>query len=283
MEIESLYRQKLDGLSLPYELMTIETSFCDTNIVITGTEENPPLVLIHGNFGCAPSAIEAMVELVAHFRIYAVDIPGQPNLSAKCEFNMKDNSYGEWMYEILSRLGVYNATLVGISRGGFIALKTLIFDEKRIARTFLITPAGIVNGNPLQLFLRVILPLQRYRTTENSKYLSCFLEEIYSEQNEFSKAFLSNALLHFNVDLSRAPLIRKKEARRIKTPVYIFAAEKDVLFPHKRMIRRVKRLFPGLKDTVVLSGSKHVLSLKSYSKIAAYIIKTSIFNTFKTK
>lgn len=283
MEIESLYRQKLDGLSLSYELMTIETSFCDTNIVITGAEENPPLVLLHGNFGCAPLAIEAMIETVPHFRIYAVDIPGQPNLSAECEFNMKDNSYGEWMYEILSRLGVYNVTLVGISRGGFIALKTLVFDEKRISRTFLITPEGIVNTNPLQFFLKVIWPVKRYRATKNTKYLNRFLEEISAEKDEFLKAFLSNALLHYKLVFSRAPLIAKKEALRIKTPVHIFAAEKDLLFPYRRMKKRMKRLFLDLKDTVVFSGSKHVLSNRSYSKIAAYIRKTSIINTFKTK
>lgn len=274
MEVESLYRQKLDGLSLPYELMTIETSFCDTNIVITGTEENPPLVLIHGNFGCAPSAIEAMVELVAHFRIYAVDIPGQPNLSSECEFNMKDNSYGEWMYEVMSRLGVYNATLVGIGRGAFIALKTLVFDEKRISRTFLITPEGIVNRNPLLFFLEVILPVKRYRATKNTKYLNRFLEEIGAEQDEFSNAFLFNALLHYKVDLSRAPLIRKKEARRIKTPVHILVAEKDLLFPGKKIFKRANMIFRVLSEVVSLGNSKHILSKQDNRKITELIRNT---------
>ncbi len=274
MEIESLYRQKLDGLSLSYELMTIETSFCDTNIVIAGTEENPPLVLIHGNFGCAPSAIEVMVELVAHFRIYVVDIPGQPNLSAKCKFNMKDNSYGEWMYEILSRLGVYNATLVGVSRGGFVALKTLVFDEKRVSHTFLVTPEGIVNTNLFQFFLKVILPVKRYRATKNPKYLSRFLEKIYSEQDEFSKTFLSNVYLHYKTDFSQAPLIGKKEALQIKTPVHIIAAEKDLLFPGEKIINRANKIFPLLSEVVLLSNSKHILSKQDNRKIAELIRKS---------
>lgn len=223
------------------------------------------------------------LNLARKFRIYTVNVFARPNLSDGLVLNITDDSYGKWMYEMLSRFGVRNAFLVGISLGGFVALKFLAFDEKRIAKAFLITPAGIVNRNPLLFFLKVTLPLNRYRATRNKKYLNRFLEKIYSEQDEFSEAVITNVLLHFKVDLSLAPLIAKREARRIKTPLYIFAAEKDLMFPFNRMKKRIKRLFPALKVAVLFLGSNHVLSLASYGEIAAYIRKTSIINTFKTK
>ncbi|KOH45339.1 hypothetical protein NC99_18570 [Sunxiuqinia dokdonensis] len=275
-EMIRMYYQKLDKLPISYEQKMIETTFGDTNLVITGPEGKPPLVLLHDTNSCAPLALESMVELTYHFRVYAIDVLGQPNLSEELRLNMKDNTYGKWMYEILSRFGLQNTSLVGISRGGFIALKTLIFDEKRIARTFLITPEGIVNGNPLQLFMKVILPLKMYRATKSTKYLNWFLEEFYTEENEFSKAFLSNVYLHYKIDLSKAPLIRKKEALQIKTPVHIIAAEKDLLFPGKKLIKRANTIFPLLSEVVLLRNSKHILS-KQDNRKTTELIRNSIW------
>lgn len=146
-EFEELYHRKLNELPIRYEFMNIETTYGDTNIVITGQPDKVPLVLLHGYDGGLPVAIEVMIELADHFRIYTVNIPG---LSDECGLNSNDNSYGQWMYEILSRLGIRNVFLVGISLGGFVAIKFLAFDEKRVAKAFLISPAVIVKGNVVQ-------------------------------------------------------------------------------------------------------------------------------------
>jgi pimeloyl-ACP methyl ester carboxylesterase len=272
-EIEKLYLQKLDELSIRYEFMNVETTYGDTNIVITGQKEKHPLVLLHGSNGCAPVALEAMIDLIEDFRIYAIDIPGQPNLSAEFRPSMKDAAYGKWMYEILSRLGVRNAFLVGISFGGFVAWKTLVFDEKRISKAFLITPAGIVNGNPMKSILKVFLPMKRYKRQKEMKYVQQFLGELFSEKDEFAEVFLSKVFLHFKMDFSPIPLITKKEAQLIKTPVHIFAADNDLLFPGRKMLKRAKNIFPSLKKTILLEGSKHVPSKQNNSSISEFIHK----------
>jgi len=274
-ELIRMYFQMLDKLPIRYELMKIETTFGDTNLVITGPKEKPALVLMHDANAFAPLAIEAMIGLVNDFRIYAVDIPGQPNLSEEFRLNTKDNSYGEWMYEILSRLGIFNATLVGISLGSFITLKTLTFDENRIARAFLITPAGIVNSNPFISFLNVFLPIKWSRMTKNTKYIRRFLGNIYAEIDEFAEAFLSMVTLNYRIDFSSVPIISKQEAAKVKTPLSIFGAEHDILFPGEMVLKRAKQLFPSLRDAVLLKDSKHIPSKHNYRDIADYIRKNS--------
>jgi pimeloyl-ACP methyl ester carboxylesterase len=185
---------------------------------------------------------------------------------------MKDDTYGKWMYEILSRLGVRNALLVGISFGGFVALKTLMFDEKRIAKAFLIVPAGIVNGNPLKSLLKVFLPMKRYKKWKKIKYVRQFLGELFSEKDEFAEAFLSNVFLNYTMDFSPIPLITKKEAQDIKTPLTIFAAEKDLLFPGRKMLKRANKVFPSFTDGILLHNSKHVPSHQTNSNISTFII-----------
>ena len=263
-----MYLQKLDKLPVRYELMRIETSFGDTNIIITGLKENPPLVLLHDYFGCAPMALEALLELTHHSRVYAIDIPGLPNLSEEYRTCLNDASYGQWMYEILSRLALRNAILVGISFGGFVAWKTLIFEETRIAKTFLIVPAGIVARVPLQTF-RKTHPFEKQKEIKTPLPL---LSDLFSEKDEFAEAFLSKIFLYYKMDFPIIPLITEEEALRIKTPVYIVAAKNNLLFPGEKMIERAKNIFISLNQTILLEKSKHLLSPKDYERIAKYIL-----------
>lgn len=269
-----LYHKKLDQLNLQHESTIIETSFGDTYILILGAFSLPPLVLLHGSYGCAPIAIETLKGLTKDYRIYAIDVVGQPNLSEEIRPNMTDNSYGQWMYEIMTRLNIWNAILVGISFGGFIVWKTLAFDEKRIAKSFFITPAGILNGNLLNIIWDILLPLKRYEKSSDKKHLLQFAGALFSQEDEFSNEFLANLILHYELDFSPTPLIKKSEAQKIKTPVYFIAADNDLLFPGKKLLAHAKKIFPSLKGTILLENSKHVPSKSGYNQIIDFI-KTS--------
>lgn len=270
-EVELLYYNKLDELGIGYEFQKIETSFEDTNIIMTGEEGKPPLVLLHGSNGCAPIAIEALVGLVKNFRIYAIDIVGQPNLSAATRPSMQNDDYGKWMFEILSRLNIWDAILVGISFGGFISWKTLVFDARRISRAFLIVPAGIVNGNPLKAFWKIFLPMKLYKWWKNKKYVHQFLNELFTENDEFAFSYLSKVFLHFEMDFSPIPLIKYKEAKKITTPIYVVAADDDLLFPGRKMLKRIKKIIPSLDGGLLLENSKHVPNQDGNDQIIEFI------------
>ncbi|MEM1319640.1 MAG: alpha/beta hydrolase [Bacteroidota bacterium] len=269
--VEELYESKLDELSITYEFLRVETSFGNTNIILTGQANKPPLILLHGANGCAPVAIEALIGLIEHFRIYAIDVVGQPNLSAEVRPDMKDNSYGQWMFEIMTRLNIQEATLVGISFGGFIGWKTLVFDERRIARAFLIVPAGIINGNPLKALWKIFLPMQLYKWRKKEHYVEQFLQALFTERDEFAIAFLSEVFLHFEMDFSPIPLISPEEAQQVKTPIHIVAAEGDLLFPGEKLLRSAQKLFPSLSETLLLKASKHVPDQAANERIVRLI------------
>jgi pimeloyl-ACP methyl ester carboxylesterase len=269
----NLYHEKLDMLAVRYEFLQIETTFGDTNVILTGNMEKPPLVLLHGSNGCAPVAIEALIELLKDFRVYAIDVVGQPNLSAEVRPDMKDNSYGQWMFEILTRLNLKNVSLVGISFGGLISWKTLAFDERRISRAFLIVPAGIVNGHPLAVLSNVFFPMKMYQWRKKEKHLLRIIGALFSEPDEFARKFLGLLFMHYEMDFSPIPLIRKAEANKIKTPVYLIAAEKDVLFPGVKMLARARAIFPSLNGSLLLEKSKHVPPAADNQRIAEFIKK----------
>ncbi|MDO3693764.1 alpha/beta hydrolase [Wenyingzhuangia sp. chi5] len=259
-EIFNLYDQKLESLHVNYEYLTVSTSFGNTNIITCGEEKNPPIILLHGSNACAPIALETYQKLIPHFKVYAIDILAQPNKSDEIRLSMKDDSYGKWMHEIIDHLQIKNITLAGFSFAGLVILKTLEVDENKISKIYLSAPAYIVNGNPLKALFKIFIPMKKFIKSKNTKYLEKFLKEIFSEKDPFALEFMSKVLPNFNMDFTPVPTISKQRANSIKTPITLFAAEKDLMFPGKKMIQRAIKIFPSLKHYQLFKNSNHVLN-----------------------
>ncbi|WP_319226540.1 alpha/beta hydrolase [Draconibacterium orientale] len=225
-KIAENYRQKLDELPFSYELMQIETTYGDTNIIITGSANKPALVLPAGTDSVISFTMAITIELANDFRIYWIDFPPRSNQGTEFQLKFEDDSYGEWMFEILSRLNVHNAVLAGIEFGGFIALKTLIFDEKRIARVFLITPAGIIKPQRIRYLFKKLLQLHQLKK-HRKKYRKTAIFQI--------------------------PVLSESKISKMKTPVYFFAAENDLFFSAKRLRKRANKIFTSLKGNHILN------------------------------
>lgn len=272
-EILQLYDIKLESLNIEYEHKTISTSFGNTNIIVTGALENPPIIIVHGSNGCAPIALETYPNLSKRFRVYAVDVLAQPNKSAETRLSMKDDSYGKWMNEIIHELNIDSVTMAGFSFGGLVILKTLEYDESKIKEVYLSAPAYIVNGNPLKTLFKVFIPMKRFMKTKRTRHAEKLLSNLFTEQDEFALKFLQKVIPEFEMDFTPVPVIDSKKAKNITTPITIFAAKEDVLFPGKKMIKRASKIFPSLKESKLFENTKHV-----QSKVQNKTIETVIMN-----
>lgn len=272
-EILSLYDKKLESLNLDFEYLTVQTSFGKTNIIATGDPTNPPIIIVHGSNGCAPIALETYANLYKTFRVFAVDVLAQPNKSADTRLSMKDDSYGKWMNEIIADLKIESVTMAGFSFGGLIILKTLEHNEAKIKEVYLSAPAYIVNGNPLKAIFKVFIPMKRYMKTKKVKYVEKFLSHLFTDRDEFAIKFLSKVFLEFEMDFTPVPFIDAKAANEITTPITIFAAQNDILFPGNKMIKRAAKIFPSLKKSTLLEHSKHVQNKEQNEQIEQEIMR----------
>lgn len=273
-EILALYDEKLTAQSIPHQYQTIETSYGNTNIIVSGNPSSPPMILVHGSNGCAPIAIETYPNLYKSYRVYAIDVLAQPNKSAETRLGMDDDSYGKWMHEIIDELDLDNVRLAGFSFGGLIILKTLEFNESKIKEVYLSAPAYIVNGNPFKLLFNVFLPMKRYKKTKKIKYVEQFLDKVFTERDQFAINYLSKVFLHFQMDFTPVPLIKSKKAKTIQTPITLFAADNDMIFPGNKMIKRALRIFPSLKRHYLIEDSKHVQNSSQNTFIEQQILNS---------
>jgi pimeloyl-ACP methyl ester carboxylesterase len=271
-KIISLYNQKLNELNIEYSEKLITTKFGFTNVIITGNIERPPLLLIHGTGGCAPLVLESFSELSKQYCVYALDVLAQPNKSAENRLSMKNLEYGEWLLEVIIKMKLKEVTLVGFSFGGLISFKALEFNQTPIKEVFLIAPVYIVNGNPLLGLFKMFLPLKKFIKSNDQRYIKKVMKVLFSEYDDFALAFMSATFQNCNMDFTPLPVIFNKSAQKIETPITIFAAENDMMFPGKKMIKRAKRIFPSLKEVILLDKSKHVPDSKVFKAIEQIII-----------
>jgi len=271
-KIITLYNQKLNDLNIEYSEKLVETKFGVTNVIITGDTKKAPLILIHGTGGCAPQILDSFPNLASNYCVYAVDVLAQPNKSAEKRLDMKSLDYGKWLIEVIIKLRLKDVTLVGFSYGGLISLKALEFNETPIRQVFLIAPVYIVNGNPLLNLWKMFIPLKRFIKTNNQKHIEKVMGVLFTEYDDFALNFMSTTFQYCNMDFSPLPVISKTSANNIKTPVTIFAAEKDIMFPGKKMIKRAKAIFPSLKENILLKGSKHVPRSNDFKEIEEQIL-----------
>lgn len=272
-EILALYDEKLQELDIAYQYKKVNTRFGETNLIITGDAENPPLIIVPGSNACAPIGLETYPTLSKKYQVFAVDVLAQPNKSAETRLSMKDDSYGIWMNEVITALELKDVTLAGFSFGGLVILKTLLHEEANIKEAFLAAPAYIVNGNPLKALFNVFIPMRRYMKTKNPKFVEKFLGEVFTDRDEFAIRYLSKVFLHFDMDFTPVPVISKGDAQSIKTPITLIAAKHDLMFPGQKMLKRATKIFPSIKQTLLLEESKHVQNRVDNQRIEALIMK----------
>lgn len=272
-DILALYDKKLAELGIAYEELTLSTRFGDTHVLVTGDPNNPPLILLHGSNGCAPIALQTYPNLSKQYRVYAVDVLAQPNKSTGIRPSMKDDTYGEWVNIIIEQLGLDEVTLAGFSFGGLVILKTLIHNESKIKAAFLAAPVYVVNGNPFKALWKLFIPMRRFMKTNNQDHVGSVIDVLFTEEDDFARPFLSLVFRHFEMDFSPLPVISKKEAQGIQTPITLFAAKDDLLFPGEKMIKRAEKIFPSLRQAILLPDSKHVQNRSDNSLIEEYIMR----------
>lgn len=210
--------------------------------------------------------------MASQYCVYAVDVLAQPNKSAENRLDMKSLDYGKWLLEVMIKLRLKEVTLVGFSFGGLISLKALEYNQTPIKQVFLIAPVYIVNGNPILNLWKMFVPLKKFIKTNNQKHIKKVMDVLFSNYDGFALVFMSTVFQHCNMDFSPLPVISKKSGKNIKKPITIFAAEKDIMFPGKKLIKRAKQVFPSLEEAVLLEESKHVPSTEGFEFIENMIL-----------
>ena len=99
-EILSFYDEVLSHWPVPVQTRTIDTRHGHTFVISSGEASAPPLVLLHGAASNATSWVGQIARYAQEFRVYAVDIPGEPGRSTQNRPSWHGPGYAEWLEDV---------------------------------------------------------------------------------------------------------------------------------------------------------------------------------------
>lgn len=247
------FTAKVDG---EVEFVKAETRFGETNVLVSGPENGSPLICLHAMRTGAPFIVSELNGLLEGYRIFAPDIPGQSVRGIDTRLSVRDDSYADWLVDVMDGLAIDSANVFGVSWGGFVARLTATFSPDRISKLGLMVPAGIANGSHLTGLAKMAVPLVRYKLWPTESNLKSLLAPIFTTWDSDWADFFEISLRDWRFDTRVPPLASDQELAGLSMPTLVLAADDDISFPGAKVIDRLESLVPHV-ESELMPDCKH--------------------------
>jgi pimeloyl-ACP methyl ester carboxylesterase len=281
------------------ESQYVETRYGRTHMLVAGPIDAAPLILIPGIAGCAPLWRRQLPEFARHFRVYALDIVGQPGKSDPVTPSFLGDDFSDWMVDVLDGLGIDKAHFAGTSVGGWMVLKLGIHAPKRIDRIVMLSPTGVSRAKlPIKIWVTKFLnkrkdanalqddltaksvtnrsPGRSFGTFDRqlAKLMALCTRHyrvdrsmgIYNEQTKKIDFFKGMRVLRkFFLSEPKAVL------RKFKVPALLVFGEHEMLYDAQKVARRAKKIIVGL-ETDIIEGAGHAAIYDKPNEVNAVVV-----------
>lgn len=250
------YEALLERWPVAHTHIEIPTRHGITFVIMSGQETLPPLVLLHGAGSNSASWLGDIVQYSKQFCVYAIDLIGEPGKSAPNRPSWEGPAYVEWLEDVLAGLKITQASFIGLSQGGWIALKFAFHRPTQMAKLVLLSPGGIVPDNAS--FLLKVIPLMflgRWGVRQINRMIMAGLE-IPREIEDG----LIETMSHFKTRLGALPIFSDGELQSLQMPILLMIGAKDVLRDAKKIQARLQPLVPHLRIEIVPDGGHALIN-----------------------
>jgi pimeloyl-ACP methyl ester carboxylesterase len=239
--VRERYLQFLKHWPVPNEQLRVATCEGETFVVRCGDENAPPLLLLHGGLANSAMWMADVASWAAHFRVYAVDVIGEPGLSAPSRPPLASEAYALWLDDVLQALGLKSASMVGVSLGGWLALDYATRRPERVESLALLCPGG-VGRQKISIALKTI-PLRMLGRWGTRKAREMILGRAPAKMSPAVQHFVNFvSLIHqnFRPRIVKMPVFSDDALARLKMPVLAIVGGKDVLLDSAETKRRLE-------------------------------------------
>ena len=155
--VQARYTALLDRWPVPCEQRRVATREGETFVVVCGPTSAPPVLLLQGSGANAAMWLPEVEAWAETYRVYAVDVIGEPGFSAPSRPPLTSDAYAHWLDDVMDGLGLPAASVVAVSLGAWIALDYAMRRPARVHKVVVISPSGI--GRQKISFLLKVVPL----------------------------------------------------------------------------------------------------------------------------
>jgi pimeloyl-ACP methyl ester carboxylesterase len=272
-KFRAAYDKQMRLWPVPYEEIEVHSRFGTTHVVVCGPKTAPPLLLLHGYMATLTMWLPNIAAFSKDYRVYAVDVMGQPSKSRPEEPIANVADFVSWVTATLDALHLDRVLLVGMSFGGWLALNYAVAAPERVRKLVLLSPGGLlpmVRQFTIRGMLMVWLPT---RLTVNSffRWLG-FGDRAYMEVLDM----MYLGLKHFWMPLETArvmPTVVSDDAlRTLKMPTLLLIGEHEVISDPASALARARRLIPEFEGELV-PACRHDMSSSQPKIVNARVLE----------
>ena len=252
-----------------YEEIDVPTRFGTTHVVVTGRTDAPPLVLLHGYSATLTMWSLSIADFSKDYRVYAIDVMGQPGKSVPDEPIRNAADYVTWLNATLNGLHLDRVLLIGMSFGGWVALNYAIVAPERVQKLALLSPGGFL---PMvtQFTMRGML-MARFPTrfTVNS-----FMRWLGFADDPLDLMYLG--VKHFQIPIETLRVLPApfpdEALRAMHVPTLLLFGEREVIYDPAAALARARRLIPDFRGELV-PASSHDMCLTQHDIVDARVLE----------
>jgi pimeloyl-ACP methyl ester carboxylesterase len=255
---------------VPYQELNIPTCFGTTHIVASGSAKAKPLILLHCMMGSATVWLPNVAALSKHYRVYAIDVIGEPNKSVPSrKVNYRDE-FAKWLLDVFNNLKINRANIAGNSYGGFLALNQASHTPERIERIVLISPAATFTQIwpfYFHMYIPLILGLKK-----SFKKAGEWIQQGIAFDKGWNE--LSQTVYKYGKPINMVyPIVFKKaELQKVQNPTLLLIGGKEVIYKPEKTIKKAKQLMPGLQAEIV-PNANHIAAMTNPDYVNRRIIE----------
>ena len=258
-KFRAAYDAALKLWPVPYEELDIPTRFGVTHVVAAGPKNAPALVLLHGYMATSVMWSPNVGDFATSYRVYAVDIMGQPSKSTPEEPVRHAADYVAWLTDTFDALHLHRACLVGMSYGGWLALTFVLAAPERVSKLVLLSPGGLL---PLvrQFILRGMLMtfFPTHLTVNSFMHWAGFTDAAGRPDAApiFNLMYLGQKHFRMPPDTLRVAAnaangLSDDELRALRVPVLLLIGDDEVLYDASTALARARRLIPDFEGDLI--------------------------------
>lgn len=244
-----------------YEEIEITNRFGTTHVVTSGPKDAPPLVLLHGMLGTLTMWSPNIADLSKDYRVYAIDVMGQPGKSVPNEPIRDAAGFVAWLSETFNGLDLDRLYLVGMSYGAWLAIHFTLTAPERVQKLVLLSPVACFQPLVRQFILRM-LPMGLFptRLTVNSFFGWMGINDTPGDrvaQSQLDLTYLGMKHFRFPPEAARLMpgVFSDEELRTLPVPVLLLIGEREVLYDPVNALARARRLISNFEGELVPQSS----------------------------
>jgi pimeloyl-ACP methyl ester carboxylesterase len=276
-EYFTAYDAALELWPVLHESRFVTTPYGRTHVISCGPEDAFPLVLLHAGQASSTMWFPNIADLSRKFHVLALDTPGEPGKSIPARHNATRRDCAAWLEGVLDELGITRAHVMGLSRGGWLALNLALYAPDRLERIVLLSPAAVFVALN-SFFSAVAQAVIRVPTRFVSKVaLNSWVARGFVVNPVFAEQFMTG-LLNWNWTVNTSGYsgvmpctFSDEELNKIHQPVLLLIGDQDRLNP-PRALERARRTIPHLEAEIIPQAG-HFLNMEQPESINARILK----------